>query len=186
MLQSNPLGDVGCRPILAVVPAVFPMLQVGDARRVFVTWASLAFTCTLILALQILNLSGCSIGKDGATSVCGVLHSLRCLKSLLLARNAISSDAVATLARTLSSRRSLQLLDLSFTGAEDAGAHALLPLLQSAGCPVELKLTDNSIGAAGAARLLEAASISHSVHVLDLSNNVIDDSVSRLHVSFVF
>jgi hypothetical protein len=26
--QSNPLGDVGCRRILAVMPAVFPMLQV--------------------------------------------------------------------------------------------------------------------------------------------------------------
>ena len=26
--QSNPLGDAGCRRILAVMPAVFPMLQV--------------------------------------------------------------------------------------------------------------------------------------------------------------
>jgi hypothetical protein len=28
-LQSNPLGDAGCRRILAVMPAVFPMLQAG-------------------------------------------------------------------------------------------------------------------------------------------------------------
>lgn len=99
------------------------------------------------------------------------------MKSLLLARNTIPSDALATLARTLSCRRSLQFLDLSSTGAGDAGAHALLPLLQSAGCPVELNLKDNAITKAGAARLLEAAAVSHSLKVFDLSNNVIDDSV---------
>ena len=131
--------------------------------------------------LQILNLSSCSIGKEGATSICGVLHSLRYMKSLLMSRNAIPSDALATLARTLSSRRSLQLLDLSSTGAGDAGAHALLPLLQSAGCPIELNLKDNAIGTAGAVRLLGAAAISHSLQVLDLSNNVIDDSVRYLY-----
>ena len=105
------------------------------------------------------------------------------MKSLLLSRNAIPSDALATLARTLSSRRSLQFLDLSSTGAGDAGAHALLPLLQSAGCPIELNLKDNAIGTAGAVRLLGAAAISHSLQVLDLSNNVIDDSVRYMHCS---
>ena len=127
--------------------------------------------------MQILNLSGCSIGTDGTTSICGVLSSLRYMKSLLLARNTIPSDALATLARTLSCRRSLQFLDLSSTGAGDAGAHALLPLLQSAGCPVELNLKDNAISTAGASRLLDAAAVSHSLKVFDLSNNVIDDSV---------
>ena len=124
-----------------------------------------------------LNLSCCGLGKDGATSVCGVFHSLRYVKFLVLSGNAIPSDALATIARTLSSRRSLELLDLSSTGAGDAGAHALLPLLQSAGCPRELRLKDNAIGTAGATRLLAAAASSHILQVLDLSNNAIDDSV---------
>jgi hypothetical protein len=50
-------------------------------------------------------------------------------------------------------------------------------LLQSAGCPRELNVKNNAIGAFGAVQLLEAASKSHSLQVLDLSNNVIDDSV---------
>jgi hypothetical protein len=128
-------------------------------------------------SLQMLNLSSCGIGKEGATSVCGVFHLLRFMKSLVLSRNAIPSDALATIARSLSSRRSLELLDLSSTGAGDAGAHALLPLLQSAGCPRELNLKDNAIGSSGAAKLLCAASSSHMLQVLDLSNNAIDDSV---------
>ncbi len=129
------------------------------------------------LPRQMLNLSCCGLGKEGATSVCGVFHSLRFMKFLVLSRNAIPSDALATIARTLSSRRSLELLDLSSTGAGDAGAHALLPLLQSAGCPRELNLKDNAIGTAGATRLLAAAASSHIMQVLDLSNNAIDDSV---------
>jgi len=119
-------------------------------------------------------------GSDGATSLCGVLHSLRFIKSLLLSRNSIASDALSTLARTLSSRRSLELLDLSSTNAGDAGAHALLPLLQSAGCPKELRLKDNAIKSAGALRLLDAVTSSHSMQLLDLSNNSIDDSVSAV------
>ena len=136
-----------------------------------------------------LNLSACSLGQDGATSVCGVLNSLRLLRSLCLARNPIPPVALATIARTLSCRRSLEFLDLSSTGAGDAGAHALLPLLQSAGCPRELRLQDNAIASAGATQLLNAAATSRGVHVLDLSNNTIDDSVrlaagiSALHVS---
>jgi Ran GTPase-activating protein (RanGAP) involved in mRNA processing and transport len=110
-----------------------------------------------------------------------VIHSLRFMKSLLLSHNAISSDALATIARTLSSRRSLELLDLSSTGAGDAGAHALLPLLQSAGCPRELNLKGNAIGSAGATRLLDSASSSHILQVLDLSNNAIDDAVRLPH-----
>jgi Ran GTPase-activating protein (RanGAP) involved in mRNA processing and transport len=127
-----------------------------------------------------MNLASCGIGKDGAASLCGVIHSLRFLKSLLLSRNAIPSDALSTLARTLSSRRSLELLDLSSTNAGDAGAHALLPLLQSAGCPRELRLKDNAIKSSGALNLLHAVALSHSMQVLDLSNNSIDDSVSTM------
>ena len=106
-----------------------------------------------------------------------MLNSLRLLRSLCLARNAIPPVALATIARTLSCRRSLEFLDLSSTGARDAGAHALLPLLQSAGCPRELRLEDNAIGSAGATQLLNAAAACRGVHVLDLSNNTIDDSV---------
>ena len=178
LLQSNPLGDAGCRRILAVAPAVFPMLQVSLACLCALTRRLQPLAAvSLTLPLQVLNLSCCSIGKDGATSICGVLHSLRYMKSLLLARNIIPSDALATLARTLSSRRSLQLLDLSSTGAGDAGVHALLPLIQSAGCPAQLNLRDNAIGSAGAIKLLEAAAVSHCIQTLDLSNNAIDDLV---------
>ncbi len=107
-----------------------------------------------------------------------MIGSLRLLRSLSLARNPIPPVALATIARTLSCRRCLDLLDLSSTGAGDAGAHALLPLLQSAGCPRELRLKDNAIGSAGAMQLLHAGATSRGLLTLDLSNNAIDDTVS--------
>lgn len=133
-----------------------------------------------------LDLTGISLGREGAKQLAGAMGSRVRVSRLDLGNTDLEDEGLAHIAGVLSkSRGGVSELDVSWNRVALAGALALAAALQAAGgCPlVELSLENNNLGDAGAVALAQALmkkskavhkdvdEVSATLRVLNLAGN---------------
>ena len=118
--------------------------------------------------LRSLDMSYCSIGSDGVTSLYCDHKSWVNLHTLNLSHNKIGSDGAQGLSKMLVHCKNLRYLDLSSNGLGDNGCLSLAEGLQNHTRLLELKLGGNNITTEGIAAVIPVIKQNHLQH-LDLS-----------------
>ena len=146
-LADNPIGDDGAAALARAIVA-----PSADGAPAEATPA-----CT---QLNSLNLSGCQLGAAGAQALAGAVSADR-FASLRIARNVLTEEGVATLARALRTTSTLTTLDVSGCRISDRSALQLVSAVtRTRGCPLQsLKLHDNALSDHGGQALLTALSL---------------------------
>ena len=134
---------------------------------------ALSQVLTVNTSLTTLNLSGNSIGAEGATSLSQALAVNTSLTTLNLSRNSIGAEGATTLSQALAVNTSLTTLDLSDNSIRSEGATSLSQALAVNTSLTTLNLSRNSIGTEGATSLSQALTLNTSLTTLNLSFNLI-------------
>ena len=123
--------------------------------------------------LQTLNLWSNSIGSNGTVALAEELKCCTNIQTLDLGSNSIGSDGAVALAEGLKCCTNLQTLDLSFNSISSDGAVALAEGLKCCTNLQTLDLSYNSISSDGAVALAEGLKCCTNLQTLDLSSNSI-------------
>jgi hypothetical protein len=145
-VADNPLSDDGTAAIAAAIglhaAAPITIQAIGEE---YDSGVSAAAPRLAICRLEALNLSGCHVGLAGAQAM-GKSLSTSQLRSLRLARNALSDNAVEVIGEAVASAPAITLLDLSGCRVTDHAALALTRSITRGGSSLRtLKLHDNAL-----------------------------------------
>ena len=192
-LQGNPITDNGASALIKTVKDLSEGFQVYvTINNTLLNKSNLRFVkesldlickghdknslCTAFKCctyLQTLDLSGNSIGSDGAVALADVLKCCTNLKTLNLSGNYIGSDGAVALAEGLKCCTNLQTLNLMDNIIGLDGAEALAKVLKCCANLQTLNLRDNGIGSDGVVALAEGLECCANLQTLDLSYNSI-------------
>ena len=130
--------------------------------------------------LRSLDMTRCSIGSDGATSLFCDPKSWVNLHTLNLGCNNIGSDGAQGLGKLLVHCKTLRYLDLSWNSLRDSGCLSLAEGLKNHTSLLELKLGGNNITSEGIAAVIPVIKQNHLQH-LDLSEcGICSDDMAAL------
>ena len=115
--------------------------------------------------LEILNLSGCLLGDEGATEVAVSISNHPSLSSLDLSNNAIGNAGAIAIAKALDENGSIEELNLAENAIDIAGAIRIAVTLEIHSLK-SLILNSNPIGDAGVKALAKALEINPSLVIL--------------------
>ena len=138
--------------------------------------AALSQALTVNTSLTTLNLSGHSIGDEGATSLSQALAVNTSLTTLDLSEKSIGAEVATSLSQALAVNTTLTTLNLSGNSIGAEGATSLSQALAVNTTLTTLNLSGNSIGAEGATSLSQVLAVNTSLTNLSLSFNHVGDA----------
>ncbi|KAL0242539.1 hypothetical protein GEMRC1_005102 [Eukaryota sp. GEM-RC1] len=160
----------------------FPRLKQLEVK---VVRQRISVSMLLIEALKVnssvtsVDLSGKSIGDEGATALAEVLKVNSSVTSVDLSYNSIGDEGARVLAEALKVNTSVTTVDMGYNSIGDEGARALAEALKVNSSVTSVNLDFNSIEDEGARALAEALTVNTSVTIIMLYANSIEDEGAR-------
>lgn len=171
-LASNLLGSEGFQSLTKL--SCHSSIRDLDLRSNTLSWRGLGKCFGSNRCLSSLNLSRNILTSIGAKEIAIVLKDNRTLTKLDISNNFIGSDGAKSLSDALVGNRTLKHLDLSSNDLGSEGSCAIALALKSNSTLTFLSVKENMLGPDGAKAFGKFLSENCSIEILDLSFNFFD------------